>query len=741
MYKVLLVFFFIFSCLSYKEAIGEYSREQNQIDNVDVAFFDVSHIISGILQEKPEKPEKIKVPADIEGMTIEQIKVIFSSLEKKHQNKPANLWSLKYQLALLLKQKEPVVFCEIMKKLSETPAFPLKQLALIESYELCPFDCPLQFDPDSVSDWLRLRLAESFYKRQKIFNQTPQTLKALVYLAENISRKELKISYLQEAIILAKEQKNERVEQQVTQLLYQQSPSLNPKLEEKDYFLVAQDFRQNRQFTQAIQTYNKVLQSRQSSFKEKNLSFSGLDRIYKIQKDHDKRISNSEQWSFWLLQENTEESLVLYYRKKLDLARQKWNLDENQDAIEQINLLLKKPESKIIKEEALYLRGSIYLQENQAKLSLKDWSLALEILNEKNDKNKIDLMSNILWKRAWLFRQRKQYQSSLQDLEELQTVNKNVYTGFKVLFWLGITYLDLNHDELAKDSFEELIETDYYGYYGYYGLLARKILNQKPEIKKTDIVTEELFQNKTVENLIHWLSLFNETELLSRFLKTKESQILNTESSTEKEWLKIIWLRTKAKQYLNVFISFGKMDNSIKRVFLTKYTDLLFPLDFHKEVETASKMWQVDKALVFSIIRQESAFNMRARSPADAFGLMQLIPSTAIKTAEASQIPYRNFKDLYQPLTNISLGTAHIKSLLEEHDNSFLFSVSAYNAGNDSANRWKEELKGLDVLELIESIPYGETRTYIRLLIRNYVFYHNLLEPDTEEWFPDWLLQ
>ena len=684
----------------------------------------------------PVIPDEMTIPANVESRTADQIKAVFFSLENQNKNKTANLWSLKYQKALLLKKKDTKIFCTIMQELSTTPVFPLKPLALIESYELCPFKAPLVFDPESVPEWLRLRLAEAFYKRRKTFNQPDQTLKATIYLAKNSFYKELRISYLKHALSLAKEQTNQIVEQQVTRLLYKESPSLRPKPKAKEYFEVAQDFKRNRKFKQAKLFYIKTLNWSKSSFKEKNLSFSGLDHIYKVQRNRKKQVTNSEQWSAWLLRENSKQSLGLYYNKQLELARQKWNLDENKKAIELISLLLKKPGSEVIQEKALYLRGLIYLQENQLEFSLKDWDTALKKLNQK--KTKPGLMSKILWKKAWLLRERKQYESALKNLKELQKINKNIYTDFKVFFWMGKTYQDLNQKRQAKKSFYDLIEKDYFGYYG---LLARKELNKPFEIKKIAVAESDLFQNKTAEHLIYWLDLFNESELLSRFLEIQKKQILNEKKPTEKEWLKIIGLWTKAKQYLKIFQSLERMDDQTKAVFLTKYISLLFPLDFQEEVETASKRWNLDKSLIFSIIRQESAFNVRARSPADAFGLMQLIPSTARQTAKKNQIAYKNFRDLYQPLKNVLLGSAYIKSLLNQYNNNFSLAVSAYNAGNTPVDKWKEQLKEQDILEWIENIPYEETRTYVRLLIRNYIFYHNLLEPESKSWFPDWIIQ
>ena len=698
-----------------------------------MAFFAFSLLTSYAL---PTIPDEIKVPVDIGKRTPDQIKSVFSSLEKQHKNKTANLWKLKYQQALLLKDKDTEAFCKSMRELSSISVFPLWQLALIESYSACPFETAPQFDPETMPDWLKLRLAEAFYKRRKFFDQPNQTLKATIYLAENSFYKELRISYLQHALTLSKEQKNQIAQQKIIQLLYRESPSLKPHLKVKDYFLSAQDFRRKRQFKQATHFYIKALNSFETSFEEKNLSFSGLERIYKIQRNRKKLVKNSEQWSVWLLRENTKQSLALYYKKQLELARQKWSLDENQKAIELISHLLKEPKSKFIKEEALYLRGLIYLQENQFGLSLEDWDEALKDLRTK--KYKQDLRSKILWRKAWLFRQNKQYKQALQSLKELKRINKNIYTDFKVLFWKGRTYLDLNQKQLAKSSFFELIEKDLFGYYG---LLAKRVLNRKLKIKKTAIIKTDLFQDKQAESLIHWLALFEESELLSQFLNVKKDEILNKENPTETEWLKMIWLWTKAKKYLNVFQSLELMNDETKKAFLKKYVYLLFPLDFYKEVEMASQKWQVDQALIFSIIRQESAFNIRARSPADAFGLMQLIPSTARQTAQINKISYRNFKDLYRPSKNILLGTAYIKSLMKQYDNNFSFSVSAYNAGSAPVNRWKEGLKEFDTLEWIENIPYEETRTYVRLIIRNYIFYYNLLENKNKNWFPNWILQ
>ena len=706
--------------------------------NFCIIFLSLSIFSSLNLYAVPVIPDEMEIPAQIKNRSTDQIKAVFSSLEKQHRQKTANLWRLKYHKALLLKEKDKDFFCKMMKELGASPMFPLKDLALIHSYELCSFSFKLHFEPESFPEWLRLRLAEAFYKRRKIFNHSEQTLKATIYLAQNSLYKDLRISYLKHALILAKEQKKNQEVQELNQFLYKEAPSLNPHPQAKDYFVMAEDFRRNRNFKKASAFYIQTLNSSKTNFNEKNLSFKGLDRIYKIQREHKKKTINSRQWSHWLLKENTNQSLTKYYKRQMDLARHYWNFNENEKAIQLVTDILKDSRSQPIMKEALYLRGLIYVQENNFELSLRDWNQAIKILKKKRDQS--GLLGKILWKKAWLFRRQKNYTKAFHNLKLLEKINKNPYTGYKVLFWKGKTLQDLGQKTLATRNFSLLIKEDPFGYYG---LLARKMLNKKLVFQKKEKSSEALpfSTDKKAENLIHWLGLFEESDLLSQFLDTQKNKFLNQRQKTEKEWLKMIWIWTKAKKYLEIFQSLEKMDDHVKTSFLKKHIRFLFPLDFSKEVEEASKKWDVPPAVIFAMIRQESAFNIKARSPADAFGLMQLIPSTARQTAIRFKIPYQNFKDLYKPLTNILLGTAYLKGLLDHYNNNFLFSISAYNAGSTPLNKWKEEMKGLEPLELIENIPYEETRTYLRLIIRNSVFYHNELKDEKGSWFPDWLLQ
>ena len=708
-------------------------------------------------------PDEIDIPKNIEKKSAVIIKSVFSSLEKQHQIKPANIWSLKYRQALLLKTKDTKSFCKIMKELSQVSNFPLKDLALIESYSLCPFEETLFFNPSLVASWLDLELAQAFYKRRKLFDNPEETLKATFYLGKQHPYKELRTSYLKHALTLIKDKELENkdkesknkdliqskkiinqelkqlgiaknqtdqslvplkvvTEPEVKEALYKNSPSFNPILEKENDLLIAIDFKERRKFNLARQYYIKVLNMPKFSFSEKNQAFQGLDHVYRVQKNRKKRIKNSNQWSSWLLKENTPQSLRQYYKKQLGIARQKWNLDKNQEAIALLTQLLKDKKSSVVKEEALILRGSIYLQENQEDLSLKDWDEVIKSLYRK--KKKPSVLAKALWKKAWVYRKRKDYKKALGSFILLTDLKDNPYTYHRALFWAGQTYEDLGSCFYSRRFFIKLAKKDIYGYYG---LLSMHKLGQKRMIETKPLPDLKI----EIKPLIHWLNLFQKKELLSHLLKNEIDQRLPDKLAGLEEWLQVIWLWKESQEYLSVFQSFKKMNLEVQEALVREYAQLLFPLSFYKEVKQASEKTNLPSSFLLSIIRQESAFNVRARSPADAFGLMQVIPSTAKHVSRQNNIRYRGYRDLYKPSKNIQIGSTYISKLLKKYDQNFILAVAAYNAGSTPVNRWKKELSFWTALEFIENIPYEETRNYIRLIARNYIFYHQLINQQT----------
>ena len=135
-----------------------------------------------------------------------------------------------------------------------------------------------------------------------------------------------------------------------------------------------------------------------------------------------------------------------------------------------------------------------------------------------------------------------------------------------------------------------------------------------------------------------------------------------------------------------------------------------------------------DKALVYAIVRQESAFLARASSGAGAKGLMQLMVGTARLTAKKAGVGFDAARLTSDPAFNTQLGAAHLGTLFEEHDGSYVLTFAAYNAGGGRVKEWlaaygDPRRAGVDVVDWIELIPITETRQYVQHILENLQVY------------------
>ena len=150
--------------------------------------------------------------------------------------------------------------------------------------------------------------------------------------------------------------------------------------------------------------------------------------------------------------------------------------------------------------------------------------------------------------------------------------------------------------------------------------------------------------------------------------------------------------------------------------------EVLYPLAFWPDVTRHTAGSGLDPLLVLAVMRQESMFDPDARSPADARGLMQLLPSTAERTARqlGQQPPSGRLND---PDTNIGLGVAHLQQLLAAHPGEPMKALAAYNGGEEAVARWERRFGGVETDEFVESITYRETRDYVKKVVGNYQRY------------------
>jgi len=152
---------------------------------------------------------------------------------------------------------------------------------------------------------------------------------------------------------------------------------------------------------------------------------------------------------------------------------------------------------------------------------------------------------------------------------------------------------------------------------------------------------------------------------------------------------------------------------------------LYFPVLERETLISSSKENGLDPVLVAALIRQESNFNPLATSPAGARGLMQLMPAVGKSVAEAKGIGPWDPELLYQPATNIKLGTAHLNGLVRKYPEVVKVLV-AYNAGESRVEKWSTKAGANDSEVFTERIPFVETRDYVRSILRNRAYYQAL---------------
>ena len=149
------------------------------------------------------------------------------------------------------------------------------------------------------------------------------------------------------------------------------------------------------------------------------------------------------------------------------------------------------------------------------------------------------------------------------------------------------------------------------------------------------------------------------------------------------------------------------------------YWEGLFPRPYWDALRRYSDENGLDPYLVASLIRQESEFNPGAVSRANAYGLMQLLPSTGKSTAK--QVGLHNYKtdSLLDPTTNIQLGTKYFREMVDHFGGQVEYALAAYNAGDSRVESWRSSGTYRDIEEFVESIPFTETREYVQAIVRN----------------------
>jgi soluble lytic murein transglycosylase len=202
---------------------------------------------------------------------------------------------------------------------------------------------------------------------------------------------------------------------------------------------------------------------------------------------------------------------------------------------------------------------------------------------------------------------------------------------------------------------------------------------------------------------------------------------MNDEAITELRWISgkiddlpgLIYAMSK-------FQELGEYRRAIGLATKLPYSEKLhkfwYPLAFWDDVRNISKKYGVDPLILLSVMREESRFDVNARSVAGARGLLQIMPRTAYRLDKGLKLGIRTESQIHDAKKNIELGACYLRSLLKEFK-SLAHAIAAYNAGEAIVKKWEERGGHKSADEFIEDIPYPETRNYVKKVVTSYFQY------------------
>ena len=162
------------------------------------------------------------------------------------------------------------------------------------------------------------------------------------------------------------------------------------------------------------------------------------------------------------------------------------------------------------------------------------------------------------------------------------------------------------------------------------------------------------------------------------------------------------------------------------------FPEIAFPTLLPPLMNQTSGKPPVEVPLILAVVRQESAFNVKAKSHANAQGLMQLLPRTAFKVAKRLKVPFSRRRLTTDGVYNLTLGQAYLFELMGEFKGSLVLTLAAYNAGSGRVRRWIRNYgdpreADTDAIDWVEMIPFKETRNYVQRVLENLQVYRRRL--------------
>jgi soluble lytic murein transglycosylase len=408
-------------------------------------------------------------------------------------------------------------------------------------------------------------------------------------------------------------------------------------------------------------------------------------------------------------------------------ARAAWRADEPQIFLAGLKRIEKKYPKSSQAAEAKILRAKYYtVDDPKPQRAIQDLEKAIKA-------GGVGTEGENLWTLGWTYILAKRYDDALRMFERYGREFPDGDYMTNALFWSAKIHERLGHLDQRDLAFNALLASYPYSYYSY---RAREIMKQ-PAAAPTEIPNGNAFPNVDAE-----IAALNEPRLDS--VRELAWLALYREATAEMKAIAAAYPGSAgiAFQLADLYSVAGepfKAVNVLQRRFRPfvrhggsgvphRFWEILFPLKYWESIRTEAQRRQIDPYLIASIIRQESGFEPSTVSNAGAVGIMQIMPQEAERIASAAGLQTPTRQQLFDPPTNIAIGVAEYAQKLAVMQGTAILAIAAYNAGEEAVGKWVAQTPVDDLDLFVESIPYGETRLYVKSVTRNRFEYRRIYE-------------
>ncbi|MEH2363078.1 lytic transglycosylase domain-containing protein [Nostoc sp.] len=487
-----------------------------------------------------------------------------------------------------------------------------------------------------------------------------------------------------------------------------------PTLKAEDWELIGTSYWENNQFLKAANAYANAPKTSRNLYRTaRGLQVGG--------KDQEKAITTYKQ-----------------------LVQQFPNSEETGNALLRLAEMAKTP-----KDGLPYLEQVISKFPKQAGTALAQKAKTLQALNNQKSASQAwqlliakygnsDEAAEYRWKIAQDKAKAKDYVGAWQWAEPIVTNNPNSILAPRAGFWVGKWAALLGKQQQSQTAYEYVISQFPYSYYAWRAatMLGLNVGNfDNVRVMNPEVIAQERPLPPAGSETFKELYLLGQDR--DAWLQWQTEFQNKIQPTVAEQFTEGLVRQAKGENLIGID-KISKLEDREIPAELAQYQTLSkqitywqarYPFPYLREIEKWSTERKLNPLLVTALIRQESRFEPKIKSVANATGLMQLLPSTAQWIAPQIKVDIKTI-NLENPNDNIMLGTWYLDHTHQQYNNNSLLAIASYNAGPGNVSKWLQTQTTQDPDEFVEQIPFDETKNYVRQVFGNYWNYLRLYNPE-----------